>query len=258
MTTTKTFTLTSVSSTATTYEFRASEGCGWALCTINDKTGELTIVSDYGNWSYLWNPRYLATASLTHFIAQRGPGDLDYLVGKLLGRRGCQRFSAEATTKHLQALLAKQRFADGQEYNQRLRNYGDERDQEIAVRNGFLEKASNARYYLTAIGARELWDQISDLEDHGNMDGAATHYCERFSQLDNHELVTEQVWEELQHVESHESKALHGLILPALREACIAQIALDAYVQLLDEYTTKTADRYAKEEAERAAQQVSP
>jgi hypothetical protein len=148
--------------------------------------------------------------------------------------------------------LCKQRFADGQEYNERLRNYGDERDQDIALRRGFLEKGYNGRYYLTELGARDLWDRIDDLEDHGDNDAAATLYCERFQQLEGHEMVTEQVWEELQHVESPESKALIGLILPALSEACTAQIATPAYVELAEAYKVKVAARHAREEAERA------
>lgn len=255
---TKTLTLTSVSCTATTYEFRSnSVWDGWAICTINDKTGELAIVSDYGNWSYLWNPRHLGTASLTHFIAQRGAGDLAYLVNKLLGRRGCERFDAARTTAHLLTLLSKQRLADGQEYNARLREYGDDRDQEIAVRHGFLDKNFNGRCYMTAIGARDLWGQLEDLDDVGDGETAAALYCERFTQLVDHGLISDQVWEELQHVESHESKALRNIVLPALREACILQIALDPYVRMLAEYTTMTAAREAQEAREIAGRAAS-
>jgi hypothetical protein len=237
--TTKTLKLISVLSIATTYTFRMSEGFGWALCTINDETGELIITSDWGSWSYLWSPKpdHLGAATLTHFIGDRG--SVDYLVNKLLGRRACQQFSVDATVRHLRTLIAKRRLADGQEINLRRRECGDERE-------GFLEMDYHDRYYLTAGQARDLWDEVqsigSDLDGSSMGEQAATLYVERLMQIDNIERISEEPYEELQHVESHESKVLTQVILPALVAACHAHTEADPhYVKLREEFLAARA-----------------
>lgn len=104
--------LRSVSSAATTYSF-STGGDGWhswALCTVNDRTGELLITGDHGNWAYQWSPKpeHLGAPSLTAFIGDRN--GVDYIADKLQGRRGGSRFSAEATAKELQRELIEQRL----------------------------------------------------------------------------------------------------------------------------------------------------
>jgi hypothetical protein len=95
-------------STATTYRFVSSEQLGgWACCTVNDATGELTITSDWGNWGHRWHVDHLGRPTLTAFIGDRGGGD--YLANKLLRGDGW-RFSAEKTTQELRRRIVERRL----------------------------------------------------------------------------------------------------------------------------------------------------
>jgi len=56
--------------TARVYHFRwPGNTCGWAIFTVCDVTGEFSIQSDWGNFSYRWDPRHLGAKNLTHFLA---------------------------------------------------------------------------------------------------------------------------------------------------------------------------------------------
>ena len=263
--------LASITNAAITYSFvNAEPDLGWALCTVNDQTGELVITSDWGSWSYLWSPRlsHLGAASLTHFIGSRsGP---DYLAGKLLGRRGRSRFCAAATTAHFRTLLCAARLKDGKEQNARLLDWGDDQDYRDALaairadacdtshrslfKTFHYRQGMDDRYYLTASQARELWDELGGLESDiapGDDDAAQTLYVERFMQFDNFEVVSEDPWQEVQSVESNESKILQGTILPALIAACRHHAAgTAAYVKMREDYEAQCA---AKAEADARA-----
>ena len=80
-------------SVAVAFHFRVNKPLGgWAICTVNDRTGELVVQSDWGNWAHRWNTDHIGRPSLTHFIAERDPYHDhagDYLAAKLLGRSGC-------------------------------------------------------------------------------------------------------------------------------------------------------------------------
>jgi len=92
----------------TSYNFRFTEPFGWANFTINDATGEFSIQSDWGNWSYRWNVDALGKSStshekpLTHFLGTcSGP---DYVVDKLgygEPRDFRERASGEATKRSI-------------------------------------------------------------------------------------------------------------------------------------------------------------
>lgn len=74
-------------STATAYGFRFK--WGWAIFTINDSTGELSVCSDWGSYSHRWNVGALgsepggATSTLTQFLARCCRQRDDYVVRKL-------------------------------------------------------------------------------------------------------------------------------------------------------------------------------
>lgn len=234
--------MTRVSVTATTYQFNEGGRLGgWALCTINDATGELTITSDWGNWSYLWspNPHNMGAATLTHFLGvNRTSGtprtDVDYFAMKLLGKKGAHRFSADKTTAHFHKVICERRLASAQ---------------------GMWGFGREARLFTKGI-ARNLWDELVSLANDFSpyCDGAETLYTERFLQIDNHELISEEPWEEMQHEMSPEWTILDETILPALAKACYARVTESpTYQQLHADFLVAREKRDAEYAAQRAA-----
>jgi hypothetical protein len=190
--------LVAVTTCAVTYSFFTT-GSGfrsWALCTVNDATGELLITSDWGSWSHRWNtnPSALGAETLTEFI---GRGSIDYLACKLQREdRAGQRWSADATVKTLRRLLCGRRLADG-------------RDRRKACQPLQLK-----RWH-----ARDIWDQIGALVD-GVGDSAALFY-ERACMIDGFsEFVTREPWEYGETEQTPEDRALRDSVLPALIAAC--------------------------------------
>ena len=171
---------------ARTYHFRSTQPLGgWALCTVNDETGELIIVSDWGNWSHLWNPKNLGRPTLTHFIADRC--DCDYLANKLLGRRDAWVLDADATVKKWRKALCARRLAEGR------------------------EGADNPPYYLPrnerldANLAREIWDDLGSLHDD---EGHEAIFIEHACQIDGFTCwISEEPWEDTERRYSHEYRA---------------------------------------------------
>lgn len=82
-----------------TYNFKDSSGWGWASTTLNEDTGELTINSDWGAWTYRWGAPGM---SLHRFV---GGGDYRYLAEKLL-RRSLVAFSERRTRRRLRNAIA--------------------------------------------------------------------------------------------------------------------------------------------------------
>lgn len=97
-------------SVATSYHFRMEGDMGWALATVNDHTGELTICSDWGNWTHRWNVRHLGAPTLTDFLSDRSSAD--YLANKLSlegGPRSGEEFDADETIAEFRRMLAERR-----------------------------------------------------------------------------------------------------------------------------------------------------
>lgn len=198
---------------ATTYEFVVPTPLGgYALCTVNDGTGELLITSDWGHWAYQWSPRpsHLGAATLTAFIARREAAD--YIADKLQGRRGSRQFSAELTAKTLCHLIAKRRLGDGREARERT---GLEIEMRAARRGGNP---------LLAGKARALVDEIDEIAcDLGTYVNGGDLFLERLCRvLDQHRAhhVIEEPWEHLEYEQTYADRVLRESIIPALIVAC--------------------------------------
>ena len=185
-------------STATTYHFRPQADdkrfpTEWALCTVNDATGELTVCSDWGNFTYLWSarPEHLGAPSLTHFIGVRGLGSANYLADKLTSsdRKLRHRFSPEATVKHF-CEIAGERYRD--------------RD---------LSKAECKRLVEAM---RELLTHDVDEE---------RDFVDRFYEIEGHDKILSEPWDCFQYEPTSAYLVLLHSILPALIAACKETVA---------------------------------
>lgn len=173
-------------STATAYHFDVTtpRRCGWALCTVNDNTGELQIMSDWGNWAHRWHasPSSLGLPTLTHFIGQRDKYASHYLAGKLCKRDESQTFSAELTVRELGRQLAESR------------------------RDGDVDRSEHIATAKVLADMRHI-DDVRDFVDAWNRsDAAGKVNCEP--------------WESFRHEPTGSYLVLRDAILPALIEAC--------------------------------------
>jgi hypothetical protein len=235
--------LTSAKAASVTYSF-VTEGEGfksWALCTVNDQTGELHVSSDWGSWSYRWHasPEALGAPTLTAFIG--GRGDVDYLARKLQGEgRNGVRFSADGTARELHRLLCARRLEDGREQLERRLEPED-------YDGGRLPNHLMGRYteaglpllshrqidspswqdptrketlpYLTTEVARTLWDEID--ETIGECSPSTDLMFDRLLRLSGFvEYVTDEPWNHTETEQTPEDKALRDIVLPALIKAC--------------------------------------
>ncbi len=235
--------LMSAKAAATTYSF-VTEGDGfksWALCTVNDQTGELLITSDWGSWSHRWHasPEALGAPTLTAFIGDRG--DVDYLARKLQREGHGQQFSSDKTVHELKRLLCARRLEDGRE---QLENRLEPEDfdggrvpkhyrtdlytetglpllshRTVPAPNYYERDRTERLPYLTAEKARELWDALESLAD--ACGGSEDLFWERFPAISGFtDHVTEEPWAYRETEQTHEDKALRDIVLPALIAAC--------------------------------------
>lgn len=219
-----------------TYSFETeSDGFkAWALCTVNDVTGELLISSDWGTWSHRWNasPSTLGAPTLTAFIGDHG--DVDYLARKLQREgRGGRAFSTMETARALRRVLCERRLNDGRcQLENRLepedlppRSSTDYTPEGLPV----LSHRTVARWmgsgrerlpYLTAESARRIWDEIGNLAEELDRSNGDLFY-ERLASIDGFaEYVTTEPWHHGETEQTFEDKVLRETVLPALIEAC--------------------------------------
>jgi hypothetical protein len=184
---------------ARTYHFRSTEQLGvWALCTVNDVTGELLIMSDWGNWSHIWNPRHIGCPSLTHFIADRQ--GYDYLANKLLGYDEVRVLDADATIARWRKKLCAARLIEGRE--------GADDPPYYLPREKRLDK------HL----AREIWDRIGSLVDDETHEVLFIEHALAIEGFKH--WISNEPWEEIEHRYSHAYRLLVDFLLPALAAAC--------------------------------------
>ncbi len=237
--------------TAVTYSFvgrTASDGFkSWALCTVNDATGELGILSDWGSWSYRWHasPESLGARNLTTFLGDRT--SVDYLARKLQ-REGhsAYRFSARKTAAALRDLLLVRRLEDGRDqidawwheseegrpppcdrYEENGRPIFSWRTPRACESGRPLDEHGRPYGklpYLSPATARGIWKAIGELaEDLHHVTGGEHLFWERVQQIDGFtEYVTDVAYEHCETEQTPEDRILRETILPALIEACAA------------------------------------
>lgn len=218
---------------ATTYHL-VPEGrdFGWALCTVNDSTGELLITSDWGNWAHRWSadPAHLGAPTLTHFLGERAGCHCHYLADKLTRREDRERFDARETVKHMRRVLCEQRLEQGRAV---IDYYRDEDPEDrIDVGGDWSEHAlgvearevwyygSKERWPLTKRTARDIFRRLDRLG--GCL--SAEEFVEDFLRIGGHEWITDEPHYELRTRPTTEYMVLLHGILPALVEACAAEV----------------------------------
>ncbi len=95
------------------YSFRFEPYGGWAIFTLNEDTGELSVQSDWGNYSHRWNTGALGDGvKLAEFLAGCAR-DVEYLASKLQlsSKSTCLEpvVDDEATTADLRQMICEQR-----------------------------------------------------------------------------------------------------------------------------------------------------
>lgn len=93
--------------TADVYSFKDPVRHTWAIFTVCDATCELSVQSDFGNWSYRWHQAGLGDATLTAFLPTC---DRDYIARKLLPERAMQEeIDPDATLREIRSQIIQNR-----------------------------------------------------------------------------------------------------------------------------------------------------
>jgi hypothetical protein len=223
---------------ATTYELIVPRPLGgYALCTVNDGTGELLITSDWGHWNYQWSPQpaHLGAPSLTAFLSDRG--SIGYIADKLQGRRGATEFSAEKSARAMVRRIAEKRLEDGRSAIATLRDLEDDlaayqseciqaEIDEIKAELAQPPPWYGGRLVLSRSSARSLCDDLTAIgRELGGPPGPGTSdlFLERvLRRLDEHDAgdLLPEPWDLLEYEQTYADRMLRESILPTLIEAC--------------------------------------
>jgi hypothetical protein len=198
-----TMTLTNTS-LATSYHLRSVHragqwGGGWAICTVNDTTGELSIQSDWGSWSYRWHTAHLGPRrgqadarpmTLTEFLGERAVDGRHYIADKLTSGEHSERwrFSPEKTVADLRGRILEMR-----------------RTNSIGV------------WF-----ARDVWDALGEIEHTDDVRDFVSHYydIEHITDVFHHVIENG-----LREEPTSSYLVLLDVIVPALIAACGATVA---------------------------------
>src|ERR1700751_1650684 len=200
-------------SSATTYHFRPQVNdrrflTEWALCTVNDTTAELTVCSDWGNFTHRWSahPDHLGAPTLTHFIARRNSAQ--YLTDKLTAAdRKLQRgFSPEKTIRYL------------------CRTVGH------SYRDGNIDK----------IECRRRIDALREMLSHAVDD--ERDFTDRVYAIGAYDKITSEPWEYFQYEETTAYLVLLHAIVPALILACTETIVARSALSISDARSSGPCD----------------
>ena len=126
------------------YHFTFDEPFGWAIFTINNKTGEFSIQSDWGNWSYRWGISNLGEEAQAHekplayFLSDRT--EAGYIVNKFsYNRKDYEEFDGEETQEAIKKDIIRNR-RDGEIDAEEARMYWDKLDRiDFDDVNGFFQ-----------------------------------------------------------------------------------------------------------------------
>lgn len=236
---TPTMRLARARATSTTYELIVDQPLGgYALCTVNDQTGELLITSDWGNWAYQWSPRpeHLGATSLTAFFGGERDVSVDYVARKLQGASRGEQFSAEASTSEIIGRIAERRLEDGRtaiEYARDMECSLAQAESRLGDDPGRILRRKyqvepNHRTFWTKDASRSLADAIQNVADDvgDSCDSAEALFLDRvcaiIGQHDAGSLI-EEPWEYIRKRQTYPDRVLCESILPALFAACTSR-----------------------------------
>lgn len=182
-------------SAALAFHFRSAPaapsifGSGWALCTLNNRTGELTVCSDWGDWTHRWNVDHLGSPSLLHFIGDRTRGSHSYIAEKLCKRQEREQFSPEKTVAEWRRCI--------------------------------LERRREGWRLMPREVARQLWDELGEIEREDDV----RDFVDAFYKIDHSELIfSDGPSEHLRYESTSAYLVLLHSIIPALVGACTAEL----------------------------------
>ena len=92
--------------TAEVYYIRPDDGFGWGIFLLDEMTGTLSCVTDYGNYACRWGNRH-GRKSFKEFLAREGK-DRHYFLKNLAGQ-SCIEYKHDETTQNWKQCLLESR-----------------------------------------------------------------------------------------------------------------------------------------------------